>query len=75
MITTEQFHHYLIHLGLFRLTISETSHAFWATLTESDQPNLSNFTQISKNEDGLPVVRLSKKDIHNEAITNGFFAV
>jgi hypothetical protein len=75
MITTNQFHNYLISLDLWKIEIMETSEAFYAILTESDKPNLSDFTQVSKNQFGKPLVRLSKKDIHNEAITKGFFTV
>jgi hypothetical protein len=75
MITTEQFHNYLVHLGLFRIQIGETSNSFEAILSFTDEPDLSDFTQIHKDAYGYPVVRLSKNDIHNEAITKGFFTV
>lgn len=75
MITTTEFHNYLIHLNLFRWQIIETPTGFEATISKDCNPNLSDFTQVQRNEDGTWYVRLSKKDIHNEAITKGFFTV
>ena len=71
-VTTAHFVAYLESLNLFRWTSTETKSAFEATLSMRTKPNLKNFTQVLKNEDGTYWVRLSKADLTNEAITNGF---
>lgn len=73
-VTTAHFVAYLESLNLFRWNATETKSAFEATLSMRTEPNLKNFTQVLKNKDGTFWVRLSKEDLTNEAITNGFFA-
>jgi len=73
-MTIEKFHQYLESLKLFRWNATETKSAFEATLSMGTVPNLKNFTQVLKNEDETWWVRLSKEDLFNDAITNGFFA-
>ncbi len=73
MTNKDKFFDYLVSLDLFRWHIVETPSAFEATLSIESKPNLSDFTQVSQNEDGTWWVRLAKVDVHNEAITKGFF--
>lgn len=73
-ITTAHFVNYLETLNLFRWNATETKSAFEATLSMRTVPNLKNFTQVLKNEDGTWWVRLAKVDLQNESITGGFFA-
>ena len=72
-ITTGQFYDYLESLDLFRWNITSTKTGIEAILGESDDPKLSDFTQVKKNDDGTWLVRLSKADYFNELITKGFF--
>jgi hypothetical protein len=74
MITTKDFEQYLQSMNLDCDNIVETDSAFEATLSMGTVPNLKNFTQVLKNEDETWWVRLSKEDLFNDAITNGFFA-
>ena len=70
---TEHFLEYLESLGLFRFQIVKTITGFEAILRSSDEPNLTDFTEVRKNNDMTNWVRLSFDDIHNQAITKGFF--
>lgn len=72
-ITTTEFFNYLNSLNLFRITIKDLGHSFEALLSNNSKPDPNNFTQIYKDENNYTCVRLSKKDLFNEAITKGFF--
>jgi hypothetical protein len=73
MVNSSNFLEYLIHLGLFRYTISQNENGITAILRQSDNPNLSDFTQVYRNSDNTWTVRLSKLDYNNPKITKGFF--
>lgn len=69
------FYEYILHLGLFRVKIWETSEGLYALLSDiyGNVP-LKAFSQVPRPEPGDYVqVRLSKADLFNDAITNGFF--
>ena len=70
---TEHFLQYLESLGLTRFQIVQTVTGFEAILRSSDEPKLTDFTEIRKNNDSTIWVRLSFTDIHNISITKGFF--
>ena len=72
-ITTGQFFDYLESLGLFRWMITSTKTGIEAIISQDNQPQLSNFSQVIKNDDGTWLVRLSKSDYFNESITKGYF--
>jgi len=72
-ITTGQFFDYLQSLGLFRWMITSTKTGMEAILSKDCKPELSNFTQVVRNDDGTWFVRLSKSDYFNKKITRGFF--
>ena len=63
-ISVENFHQYLESLNLFRWSIIETKSAFEAIISQDTKPNLKDFTQVLKNEDGTWWVRLAKVDAH-----------
>lgn len=73
MATKVNFLAYLESLNLFRWDITETKTGFEATISERTVPNLNNFTQVNRNDDGTWWVRLSKQDVNNQNITGGFF--
>lgn len=72
MKTKEQFLNYLESKGLFRGQIWENSHSLYADVSDVE-PNIDDFSQVIQIDKWLWEVRLSKKDINNELITNGFF--
>jgi hypothetical protein len=73
-VTTEDFLAYLVYLGLNKLAILETGNSFEATLVKGCKPSLVNFTMANINPDGTYNVRLSKGDLFNDLITDGFFS-
>ncbi|MGH2666078.1 hypothetical protein [Flavobacterium sp.] len=72
-ITTLDFLKYLESLNLFRWNITLNKNGFEAVISQDTVPSIKNFTQVEENKDGTFWVRLSKIDIYNESITNGFF--
>lgn len=72
-LTTTDFFNYLNSLNLFRISIKKDSSGFTAILSKNSKPDLKDFTQVSEDDYGYPLVRLSSKDFYNSEITNGFF--
>ena len=61
--TKEDFHNYLVNLGLFRWRLDETILGFEAILSTKPEPKIENFTLCSKQKDRTFYVYLAKKDI------------
>ena len=68
----EEFLNYIESKGLNRGAIWESSHSVYADVS-GVEPNKDDFTQIIHTGRESWTVRLSKKDLNNELITNGFF--
>lgn len=69
---TEDFFQYLESLNLFRITLKDKGYYFEALVSWSSEVEPSSFSQVLKTKEGH-IVRLSKKDLFNDRITNGFF--
>lgn len=68
----EEFIKYIESKGLNRGAIWESSHSVYADVSDVE-PNKDDFTQVTHIDGESWGVRLAKKDMNNELITNGFF--
>ena len=68
----EEFINYIESKGLNMGMILENSHSVYADVFDVE-PNKDDFTQVIHIDGESWGVRLAKKDMNNELITNGFF--
>jgi len=68
------FYHYVTDCRkLFRTSLWDQDDGLYCLLSPNDNPNLKHFTQFINCPGYAVIVRLSYKDLFNDAITGGYF--